>query len=395
MEAPVYSRLAAFGVANGYSVSAAAIHRWVRQRLLPPTATKHSRGRRGFVSKPNAGVEAQLLALLEWRKLTKSTDALRVLLWMDGWTIPTTDVLAAVGRSMPSRLRLTESLREEVSRIARKSAVTVRRRVGAHGMDPESAAEGLEFLVLRALGDRSDAGGTVAESLHQLLGLDRAQSDAVGDTPPWLPPTSPSEAPQILDDARISEFPESVSAATTRDLERNRARVAFLVSVLWAAAEVIELYGGPNFAGMRGLRLHGPGHAPFAVALALHIDRIGLGERLDTLIEATEASGIRDAIAALAEVREAVASHPQRALIRRRGLRALSDSAAIGTEAAAHPRPGNPSAFSTGPMIELEPSEQDGLVAEFDQLDAKARQKSKRTSGLTTVHVPPTRPNTP
>lgn len=289
-ERPVYESLAATARAAGHTdVTASRVHRWVRDRLLPATGRQIPLGRAGFRTERSVAAEAQLLALCKWRRHTKRLDELAVLMWADGWEVPTDRIRRALRSFLPRSLPKASSraerarLQEQLEELAYKFAPRAKARFGRRGVQREEIAEALLPILQRVAGVGGRIRNVDAEVIEQLTGQDRARTDAVGGASPWLQ-TPPIESLRLATELSFESVAEIVSAVTDLDLERARPRLRFWLFEAPELAVRVAARGDPGFAGFHLFAMLRLSAAVEALVLMLFFDRLELGGNLDELI---------------------------------------------------------------------------------------------------------------
>lgn len=324
-EAPVYHALAQMARDAGFrEVTPSQVHVYAKARLLPPTAVRQSLGNRGFASELHPQVVDQLLALCELRKLTRSHEALAVLLWADGWDVPLGIVKEALLSCLPPA-RMSRSVRalDHLDRLARRSLPRLMRTMRPGRMG-DAALDAAATLAPVAYGIADPIDDVAGGNLERLGGLDRGRLDAIGSAEPWLA-GPPSFAWNVMlryaPPWRVRSYIEAADAAL---LDRSRAHARFLIYEIPAFARGLEAGGGRGFGGWRFLARLVPRQAAMLGTIAVVLDRYpALFRRFDLLIEGiSPLAERRDVLLELAA--EYARQHPdQSALLRRHGLYGL------------------------------------------------------------------------
>jgi hypothetical protein len=261
--------------ASGYDdVSLRMLETFRAQGLLPRLTRDGHRGRAPVWIYP-AGADQQLLSLLRWREHTKDPKTLRVLLWLDGFPIPSATVRDAVADGLKAVLNLLE----------REIAVQAKRR----GMDPQNRTDREQTLGLMAaelaakrgpkalprhsrvtasqrsravelmlriftFGERVETTADDATAVERALGVaPNGRRHRVFDAGPWL--TGPADA--FFAAADVIALPNALRTileATDSELETARHIVAMLWRHLPLMARIlVVLFDDENYAGMSGL----------------------------------------------------------------------------------------------------------------------------------------------
>jgi hypothetical protein len=258
----------------GRPVSARLLTLFRSQGLVPHPRRAGYKGRAPVWLYPH-GTDRQLVALLEHRVQTRDPDLLRVLLWLDGFTIATGDVRRALITHLK---RVREAIEQAVTAettarlgldpadpAARDQAVSALAGVMAakrgtspiprHGRVPaRERAEGVELLI-RSIGLGEQVEGTPAQgaAVERTLGITpgRRRSPVTGQ--PWL--TGPAE--EFFGAAGIVSVPrllESAASASDEELEAGRRSVIALVRLLPLAARMTDVLSGrDNTIGLSSL----------------------------------------------------------------------------------------------------------------------------------------------
>jgi hypothetical protein len=228
------------------------IERWYKEDCLPRPHHIYIAGLRGSLSRYPAHAVAQALALCQLQRVKRySFDALRILLWIDGFPIPPERVRASLQSAIEAirddirrhwkaswrdKLAVAEGL---VTRVAPRLARTM---LGSLMKQRLSEQDQISFLTMQmqllvgdvpafdsgdeyVTEDREVVDKPLAEVFVDVYGLQRAQTDALGDAKPWLPRNI---APTLIELARrqvlsLKYVLATVQDATPNDLEQARA----------------------------------------------------------------------------------------------------------------------------------------------------------------------------
>ena len=213
-EARVYRELAGKARVAGYKISASQVRRWVMDELLPSPGRRVSLGRAGTRTERDESVEGQLLAVCEFRGLTKSWDRLATLLWANGWRVPTERYRRAVLAELP-RIPDPNSLSDEHPRTLQ-------------GRDPKSLSE-------EELDELDRAAGTVAPTYRHLLNrqdrwLAADATSAVFAMALGTTESTSREVADALDRAAVADLvPSPVGSEHDAVAELERLRQAFSI----------------------------------------------------------------------------------------------------------------------------------------------------------------------
>lgn len=255
--------LLAAASAAGHPVSARLLALFRSQGLIPHPQRAGYQGR-APVWLYSYGTDRQLVALLEHRTRTRDPDLLRVLLWLDGFIIPTGDVRRALTSHLQRMIETMEqAIRAEARRLGLDPADgTARdRAVGAlagtmaakrgttpiprHGRVPaRDRAEGVELLI-RSLGLGEQVEGTPGqgEAVERTLGITPGRRRSAVSGQPWLT----GSAEEIFGAAGIVSVPrllECTAGAVDEDLEAARRSAIALVRVLPLATRMMDVLSG-------------------------------------------------------------------------------------------------------------------------------------------------------
>ena len=331
-EGGLYARLASRVVDSGVApVSPDQIHRWVMAGLLP-RSQRLSQGRgRGFRFDMAPGTYEQLCALCRLRAVTKSSDGLRILLWLEGWPVDQEAARDSVLARFPSpaRQRRSESMLDRLSRQAAEAGPRLARRLLLGRIGRTVSADGADLALQMAFGFTRSVSPAQAIELESVTGLrPRARGDTVAGAAPWLTGETSRDLTRLARAWSIRKVRDCVSQATSDELDRARPFARALAIDFPAISRANEVAFGRNFAGwrlFRGLRYR----PEFALALAVFFGRMGLTQAMDNLsVAVAEGREITRKMAAFGEYY--VAHHPeQRAEIRARGFRALMARGAV------------------------------------------------------------------
>lgn len=323
-----YRDLASAAKRAGHHVTPSQVHRWVRYGLLPPASKRQADEQAGAEAQAHSTSLAQLVALCRARTITRSPAALALLLWLDGHAISGDRVRTSLRASLPNTptRRLSEAQRDRLSSLALRNARAFRRELPPAGLSEIDAAEVAEFLIRHVLGDMPELGPSVERALRKAMGLDRAASDVVRGSGPWLEQNQ--DVMGLLGDFTLADLHHLVRTATDEELTAVRQPARALVYDLPRVAEALELMHGRGVAGFGPLRMIEPAAPELAIVAALRAQRVGLGDNLRLVAAAGAAPELQSALAQLPEARKLVSRHPQRRTIQRIGLATYRDQPA-------------------------------------------------------------------
>lgn len=295
----------------GTAVSERMLENFRYKGLMPRPRRVGQRGRTPVWAYP-AGADAQLVRLLWWRDRTKDTGVLKVLLWLDGFPIPTEDVRSALLsylRHMNDSIEQVISSRaeelgldpadpagrtatvEELTRTmaAKRGAVSIPRASRLTAADRSRALA----LLVRTIGLGEQVEGTPAEgdAVERVLGIApngrRYSPDGVG---PWL--TGPAE--EIFDSVGIVGIPNMIKTLDDIPddcLGRARQTVNALFRLLPLAARMMDVLAGQSnvsgLAGMEKVAEH-PENAMWLLAAVTAMLAAGWSENLTAVTHALQ-----------------------------------------------------------------------------------------------------------
>lgn len=250
-EAPAYRTLAAKAREAGYRVSASQVRRWVMDGLLPSPGRRVSLGRRGFQTEPNDDAERQLLALCEYRTLTKSWDRLAILLWAYAWNVSTERYRRAAFAELPQLpdpntlwdpqpkplerdpASLSDEELDKYDQAAASRAQTY--RAFLQPADRRSAADVTSAVFSMALGTAEATTPAVAEA------LDRAAVAVVTTGSPEVPHDIVAELDLFRKSFSIEKIRERLEQATSDELEASRGLVRVLSALVPSDAPIVAV----------------------------------------------------------------------------------------------------------------------------------------------------------
>jgi hypothetical protein len=280
------------------------------QGLVPRPRRAGYRGRAPVWLYP-AGADRQLVALLRYRAQTRDPDLLRVLLWLDGFSIPTGDVRQAlVGHLRQMTEAIEEAISAEAGQLGLDSAddaararavsslagtMAAKRGTSAiprHGRTPaRDRAEAVELLV-RSIGLGEHVAGTPdqGEAVERVLGVSPGRRRSPVSGQPWI--TGPAE--EIFDAAGMVSMPrllEVIVDAPDAELEAARQSVIALTRLLPLAARMMDVLSGrDNSAGLKGLEqvAERPEAVLWLLPAVVSMTRAGMSENIGAITEALQ-----------------------------------------------------------------------------------------------------------
>ncbi len=232
---------------HGYSgVGKRTLEDWRYRRLMPQLEPMGQHGQRTIYQSP-AGSGEQLLALCRWRaKVPRDLDAVRLLLWIDGFRQRSADIRDSLNASLQRTMAKAD---RELARLAS----TLAQGDGGAGQEPliqlvadeaakrrtgnEVAPGALTMrrpervdaikLMLRAFvfGEAVTVDRRQAKLFEKLLGIKAGRTDQPGGSGPWLtgPPDCYSRSvatpPSPISSARLAPPPTKRSKAPAASFE--------------------------------------------------------------------------------------------------------------------------------------------------------------------------------
>jgi hypothetical protein len=279
--------------------------------LIPHPRRAGYRGRAPVWRYP-PGTEVQLVALLQWRHRSKNPDLLKILLWLDGFTIAPSAVRAALAHQLQV---MTDAMEREISRHARRLGLdpadgtgrnqaidalgqTIAAKRGATPLPRRSRVAAQDrtravTLMIRTygLGETMPVTAEDAAIVEGVLGLaPNGRRNTIADAGPWL--TGPAE--DLLDAAGIVGLPHllaAVSDASDADLMAARQTVAVLFRHLPLMIRMLgAMFGDYNYTGLAGLRQidQNPESLTYLVPLVIAMLQAGWKENLDAVTSALD-----------------------------------------------------------------------------------------------------------
>lgn len=266
--------LLALAAAEGFQtpeITARKIERWRKEHLLPGPRRIALGRPRGTRSEYPPGTGQQLLALCRLRRrFPHDLDAIRFGLWLERYPLPLDDVKRSVEQLLQPLMRTlplnaTDPLAAVERLLSQKQAAPrrSRSRYRLKQLSNPSDVEAVQIAMLQlALGDVPSFTAHAEEALGErsltdlfveMLGLDRAQTDRVGDVKPWLPTDNGELARQLEDMAQkqvlsLSVLLQTLKNASAKQLAQARADFKRMLGFK-QAAKVLETMLGPNAFG--------------------------------------------------------------------------------------------------------------------------------------------------
>ena len=295
----------------GYPISNRMLAAFRAQGLVPHPRRAGYRGRAPVWLYP-PGTDRQLVFVLRYRALTKDQAVLRVLLWLDGFHVPASDVRHALIDHM---LRMGESLEHaictEASRLGLDPAEGIARSHAVDGLARTMAAKrGSSSLPRRGRMSARERGDAVAllirifglgesvegsprqgDVVERILGVSpNGRRHSIAGAQPWL--TGPAE--DLFSAADLVSLPrllDSVTDSTDSELETARKTVIALFRYLPLAARMTDVLSGrDNYAGLASFEYvtQHPEIVLWLVPAVVAMFRAGWSENLNTITEALQ-----------------------------------------------------------------------------------------------------------
>jgi hypothetical protein len=295
--------------AHDPKITARTLEGWRHEGLLPRSRRIGQNGQAPVHGVP-ASSAAQLDALMFWRRHTKNPDALRVLLWVDGWDI---DLEAVRGSLAATLTGINERLRDELgacvgglAELARRAASQRRGNTVIPRLRgvPEVVRARVADLLLAPILGRAATPPTRDEAIAaiRLTGIDPRKSRNVG-----LPRPFPAGPPEMLFAAAgqlpgIDRLIALVAESNPEELRAARVGANVMVVQLPVFATLITAVfregTGTPIELARGLR-DKPLAYPLAAAFCLALARAGLLGGLEHVERALAPfAGLADQVAA-------------------------------------------------------------------------------------------------
>ncbi len=290
-------QLLALAAAEGFhppEITARKIERWRKVRLLP-----HPRlirlGRKGTRSEYPPETGKRLLALCRLRRrFPHNLDAIRFGLWYERYPLPIEDVKQSMEQLLTPLLRALlldasdplTAAEQQASQVQSKPLRSSSGRRLKRLRNTDEVVSVVTAMFQLALGDvpgftahaEEDYGErSLTELFVDVLGLNRAQTDRIGEVKPWLPQDN-NELARQFEDMAVGQFLslpallQTLKEANSRQLVQARTDLARLRDFR-QAAKAMEGMFGPNAFGF-GLLGELPGDPAFHVYFLLVLMRL-------------------------------------------------------------------------------------------------------------------------
>ena len=260
------------GAAEGFvppELTKRKIERWRKENLLL-RPRRISLGRHGTRSEYPPETGQQLLALCRLRRrFPHDLDAIRFSLWYKGYSLPLSDVkqsmeqllnpiLQALPLEAPDPLTAAEQLVEQLQ-SKRHHSSSERRLKQLHSVEDAQAVRTAVFQLIlgdvpsfTAHAEEDDGERSLTELFIEVLGLNRAQTDRIGEIKPWLPQDNNQVASQ-LENMAIGQFLslpsllQTLQEANAKQLVQARTDIRHLLSFKQMATMLETLLGANAF----------------------------------------------------------------------------------------------------------------------------------------------------
>lgn len=277
----------------GHPVTARQLETLRVQGLIPRPRRAQNRGITPVWLYPS-GTEQQIVSLCRWRRHTKDPGMLRVLLWLEGFPIPTyaarsalTASLRAAGEAFQEHTAPTpdaaatpgsDARREPVESLAAELAAKRGHNAAPRPIRQPAAerARSVELLLRTfGLGEPPTATDSEALAIERFLGVAPGRRHLVNGAGPWLT-GSPHD---LLTAGRTLALPvlvKTMATATDTELEEARPFAHALFRLMPLAARLIgAVHGKDNHAGFGGIACldEEPAMAPLMVAMTVGMRR--------------------------------------------------------------------------------------------------------------------------
>lgn len=242
--------LIALAAADDHKVTARMLETFREDGLMPRPVRLPNRGRTPVWAYP-ADSAQQLTDLMRWREYTTKRDTLRVLLWLSGHQITTTDVADAVIRWLDdSRNQLSDAIQVRATELGLDSTTLEGRQAAIDSLASDAAARKgrntvlprsrrvppakrtatIAMLLSTALGAPRTGSDDEAKQHEHTLGLDLGRQE-VFETSGWL--TGPaSDLYAACENINLDSLRAAASTATEQDWEAARPVVDGLFRLL-------------------------------------------------------------------------------------------------------------------------------------------------------------------
>lgn len=282
------------------------IERWRKEDILPRPRIIRL-GRHGTRSEYPPETGQQLLALCRLRRrFPHDLDTIRFGLWYKGYSLPIDDVkqsmeellrplLQVLPLDAPDLLTTAEQLVEQWQ-SKRPSSNRERRVKRLHNAEDDQAVRTAVFQLIlgdvpgfTAHAEEEDGERSLTELFIEVLGLNRAQTDRVGEIKPWLPQDNDQIARQLEDMAMkqflsLAALLQTLKRANRKQLVQARTDMRHMLSFK-PMAKALEVLLGENAFGF-GLFRELPDDPAFLTLFLLALIRLRatpLGAGIDVI----------------------------------------------------------------------------------------------------------------
>lgn len=270
-------QLLALAAAEGFhppELTPRKLKRWRMERLLPQPRLISLGKRQGMRSEYPPGTAKQLLALCQHlRRFPHDLDAVRFILWYEGYSIPLNDVkqsieqllkplqkyFATAATNAPDTLAAAEQTAKQLQKKLARSKWGRRFKLLGNEEDINAVLTAVSQMWLgdtpgfTAHADEEHGERSLAELFIDMMGLKRAQTDRIGDVPPWLPQDMGEISRQLENLAgkqllSIDAHLQTLKELTPKQLAQARNDLAGMLG-LKQMAKAMETFFGPNAFG--------------------------------------------------------------------------------------------------------------------------------------------------
>ncbi|MFE7624159.1 hypothetical protein [Streptomyces sp. NPDC057509] len=238
--------------------------------LMPRPVRVGNDGHRPVWLHPS-GSDHQLVRLLRWREHTRDRDVLRVVLWVEGFSVVLDDVRASATAVMDNLSHgLEQILGAEASRqgldpvddkdtVVGGVAATMAAMRGKNALPRpirvpagERATAVAHLVQIFGLGTQPDLAEAEAQTIEKVLGVSPGRRQSLEGAEPWL--TGPASALNgAADFVSVPRMAEALADATDAAWQEARSPTAALFLQLPVSTRALAaLTGKDNFAGMGG-----------------------------------------------------------------------------------------------------------------------------------------------
>lgn len=280
---------------------------WYKNDCMPHPVQRHTLGQAGSRSFYSPHAPAQLQALLRLHERETRYPHLRFQLWLEGQDIPEQAIRRSLRALVVESLAKLGSLLQGRPRDALAAADQIVDRALPHfGRTPfgrllhhqvPNPADRRSVLIMfmqllfggrPAFGSDSLGEKSLTDLFVQALGLEAAQTDRVGEVPPWLPKDITHDLETMVSRKLLSmkRLARTLIKPTREDLEQARRDREALLEILPRLIWSVECVWGPNPLGMGmfvALQSDDPASHAVQIVWLLMMRQAGYGCALDVL----------------------------------------------------------------------------------------------------------------